>query len=147
MHPHSAESSSECMCSLHTQEATGWEERSLWQQMWNYVAELTSKLFDSGETDPQCSSNQCVKHLNNLLLHCPVCPCVLRATSASRTAGSCCLKPLSSRFIKQHRFSSAAASLPQQHKRRCWTGCKVSPAQDWQPPNIWFSSALKELEM
>lgn len=64
MHPHSTEASSECMCCLHTQQARGWEERSLWQQMWNYISELTSKIFDSREMNPQCFSNQCGKHLN-----------------------------------------------------------------------------------
>lgn len=131
MHPRSAESSSESMCSLHTQQATGWEERSLWQQMWNYMAELTSKLFDSRETNPQFFSNQCGEHLNNLLLRCPVCLFVLRVTRASRTAGNCCLQHLSSRFIKQHRITSLLqqrCSFPAPSSRR--GGAALVASQD-----------------
>lgn len=54
MHPQSTQTSSECVCCVHTQQATGWEERSLWQQMWNCISESASKTSDSRETDPQC---------------------------------------------------------------------------------------------
>lgn len=129
MHPHSTESSSECMCCLYKQQATGWEERSLWQQMWNCVAELTSKICDSRETEPQCFSNQYGKHLNNLLPHCPECPCVLRVTSASRTAGNCCLRHLSPRFVKQCRITSSLqqwCGIPALSSRRGGAGLVAS---------------------
>lgn len=118
MHPQSTETSSECVCCVHTQQATGWEERSLWQQMWNCISESTSKTSDSRETDPQCFLASFFIVL--VAWFSQGYQCQLGTAACSTWA------PGSSNNTESPAcFSSDAASL--QQKRRCWTGCKPGP--------------------
>lgn len=163
MHPCSMRSCSECAYCLHRQQETGRKERSLQQQMWNYSAEVTSKIFDITETKPWYFRNQYVKSLNNLTFHKykRIVLCVLRVTRSSRTAESCRLQHLSSKFINgkaacgaalQHSTTNSLQqwctfAAPQQQKKRCWAGCNSEPVpmsllhSIGIAQTIWFSSA------
>jgi len=115
MRPRSTRSLSECACSLRRRRATGWEERSLRQQMWKYRAGVTLKIFDTTGAERPCFANQYVKRLNDLPLreYSRIVLRVLRAAGVSRSAENCCLQHPSSEYISSN--AACGAALPYQH--------------------------------